>query len=196
MPKQRITKEMVVKAAFELAREGGMEQVLVKNIAEKLGCSVQPIYSYCSNMEALKKDVQKCAAEFFREYVAAHVDKEDFFHSIGKAYLLLSKEEPNLFELYFLRKRPDCMATSLEELYEQECTPEVAEFLAENYSISLEAARRLHLNMVIYNTGISTLMISSNFGISLEELDQKLVETNEVFLEQARKETNEKENRK
>ena len=32
-------------------------------------------------------------------------------------------------------------------------------------------------------------MISSNFGISLEELDQKLVEANEVFLEQARKET-------
>lgn len=97
--------------------------VYAKNIAEKLGCSVQPIYSYCSNMEELKKDVQKCAAEFFREYVVAHIDKEDFFHSIGKAYLLLSKEEPYLFELYFLRKRSSCMATSLTELYEQECTP-------------------------------------------------------------------------
>ena len=42
MPKQKITKEMVVNAAFELARSGGMEQVLVKSIAEKLGCSVQP----------------------------------------------------------------------------------------------------------------------------------------------------------
>ena len=46
MPKQRITKEMVVEAAFEIARNDGMEQVLVKNIAEKIGCSVQPIYSY------------------------------------------------------------------------------------------------------------------------------------------------------
>lgn len=49
MPKQRITKEMVVDAAFELAREGGMEEVLVKRIAERIGCSVQPIYSYCHN---------------------------------------------------------------------------------------------------------------------------------------------------
>ena len=49
MPKQRITKEMVVDAAFEIARKGGMEHVIVKNIAEKLGCSVQPIYSYCTN---------------------------------------------------------------------------------------------------------------------------------------------------
>ena len=192
MPKQRITKEMVVEAAFELAKEGGMEHVLVKNIAEKLGCSVQPIYSYCLNMEELKKDVQQCTADFFQEYVAAHIDKEDYFHSIGKAYLALSKEEPNLFELYFLRKRADCTAKSLQELYEQECTPEVADFLAEKFNLSVEAARKLHLNMVIYNTGISTLMISSNFGIPMEELDRQLVETYEVFLRQALKETNEK----
>ncbi len=44
MPKQRITKEMVVNAAFEIARSSGMEQVLVKNIADRIGCSVQPIY--------------------------------------------------------------------------------------------------------------------------------------------------------
>lgn len=192
MPKQRITKEMVVEAAFELAREGGMEHVLVKNIAEKLGCSVQPIYSYCANMEELKRDVQKRTAVFFQEYITAHVDTEDFFHSIGRAYLLLSKEEPNLFEAYFIRKRTACTATSLCELYEQECTPEVAEFLAQKYAISLDAARKLHLNMVIFNTGISTLMISSNFGIPLEELDKKLLETSEIFLAQARKETGEK----
>ena len=46
MPKQRITKEMVVDAAFEIARNSGMEQVMVKNIENKIGCSVQPIYSY------------------------------------------------------------------------------------------------------------------------------------------------------
>ena len=38
MPKQKITKEMVVDAAFQLAREGGMERVLVKEIAARLGC--------------------------------------------------------------------------------------------------------------------------------------------------------------
>lgn len=192
MPKQRITKEMVVEAAFEIAREEGMENVLVKNIAEKLGCSVQPIYSYCSNMEELKKDVQKRTAAFFQEYVTAHVEKEDYFHSIGKAYLCLAKEEPNLFELYFLRKRPDCTATSLQELYEQECTKEVAEYLAEKLSISVEAARKLHLNMVIYNTGISTMLISSNFRLSMEELDRQLMEIYEVFLQQALRDTTQK----
>ncbi len=48
MPKQRITKEMVVDAALRLHEKA--EHVIVKNIAEKLGCSVQPIYSYCTNI--------------------------------------------------------------------------------------------------------------------------------------------------
>ncbi len=32
MPKQRITKEMIVDAAFEIAKTEGMEQVLIKNL--------------------------------------------------------------------------------------------------------------------------------------------------------------------
>lgn len=188
MPRQRITKDMVVEAAFELAREGGMEQVLVKSIANRLGCSVQPIYTYCSNMEELKRDVQKRTALFFKEYVAAHMEKEDYFHSIGKAYLHLAKEEPHLYELFFLRKRLDCTAPSLQKFYEQECSQETADFLSKQYSISIDAAKKLHLNMVIYNMGISSILIASNFSLSLEELDRQLVEAYQTFLEQAQRE--------
>ena len=116
MPKQRITKDMVVEAAFELAREGGMEQVLVKSIAKRLGCSVQPIYTYCSNMEELKRDVQKRTALFFKEYVAAHMEKEDYFHSIGKAYLHLAKEEPHLYELLFFAEKIGLYSPFLTEI--------------------------------------------------------------------------------
>lgn len=71
MPKQRITKEMVVDAAFEIARKDGIEKATVKTIAEKLGCSVQPIYSYCKNMDGLKNDV----AEKARTFILAEVGK-------------------------------------------------------------------------------------------------------------------------
>ena len=43
MPKQKITKEMVVDAAFQLAREGGMERVLVKEIAARLGTTPKAV---------------------------------------------------------------------------------------------------------------------------------------------------------
>ena len=46
MPKQRITKEMVVEAAFEIAREQGMEQVVVKSIAARLNYGVGTPFPY------------------------------------------------------------------------------------------------------------------------------------------------------
>src|SRR5699024_12790282 len=110
MPKQRITKEMVVGAAFEIARNDGMEQVLVKNIAEKIGCSVQPIYSYCRNMDGLKADVTGRALEFVREFAAAHIDSSDLFASTGRAYVRLAKEEANILKLFIRHQRDGASA--------------------------------------------------------------------------------------
>ena len=97
MPKQRITKEMVVNAAYEIARNSGMEQVMVKNIADKIGCSVQPIYSYCKNMEGLRQDVIGQVRHFIQEYVAAHIDEKDLFQMCirdrGWAFQLLCLRE-------------------------------------------------------------------------------------------------------
>ena len=188
MPKQRITKEMVVEAAFEIAREYGVDKVLVKNIAEKIGCSVQPIYSYCSNMEGLKTDLYERTRAFFREYVAAHLEKDNFFQSTGKSYLYLVKEEPHLYEFYFLKKSPNRICSSLEELYQQECSLSVAEHLAQELSISLESAKKLHLHMIIYNSGIASIQIASGFGLDMKELEQQLQMAYEAFWVKIRKE--------
>ena len=92
MPKQRITKEMVVRAAFEIARSEGMEQVMVKNLARRLGCSVQPIYSYCENMDGLRREVVEQTRRFMEEYMAEHIDRDDLFRGTGRAYLRFAKE--------------------------------------------------------------------------------------------------------
>ena len=63
--------------------------MLVKAIAERLGCSVQPIYSYCKNMEGLRSDVAECASRFVQEYIASRIDKNDLFRSTGRAYVQL-----------------------------------------------------------------------------------------------------------
>ena len=68
MPKQKITKEMIIETAFEIVRKEGLENLLVKNIAAKLNCSVQPIYSYCANMEGVKQELVARTAKFIREF--------------------------------------------------------------------------------------------------------------------------------
>lgn len=190
MPKQRITKEMVMDAAFEIARTQGTEQIMVKNIAGKLGCSVQPIYSYCNNMEGLYGDVEEKAACFIREYLSSHIDKNNFFQSTGHAYIQLAKEEPYIFRLFILRKRKSIH--SLEDLYRNETNPRVAQFIAEDLNISLSKAKELHLNMLIYTVGIGTILATAASDISTEEIFEQQETAYAAFLEQALKGVEEK----
>lgn len=183
MPKQRITKEMVVNAAFEIARNSGMEQVMVKNIAEKLACSVQPIYSYCKNMEGLRQDVVEQTSRFIQEYTAARIDKDDLFRSTGRAYIQLAQEEPHLFRIFILHQRKGI--SSLSDLYESETSPHTAEFIANELHIHASQAKQLHLNMLIYTIGIGTIFSVTTPGISTDEIYAQQEIACEAFLKQA-----------
>ena len=183
MPKQRITKEMVVNAAFEIARSSGMEQVMVKNIADKIGCSVQPIYSYCKNMDGLRQEVIERVNAFIQEYVEALIDREDLFRSIGQSYIQLAKEEPHLYRIFILHQRKGI--ASLDDLYQSETNPYTAGFIADKLQISLSKARQLHLNMLIYTIGIGTIFSVTTPGISTDEIYMQQEIAYEAFLKQA-----------
>lgn len=182
MPKQKITKEMVVEAAFMLAREGGLNRITVRDIAEKLGCSVQPIYSYCQNMDGLRKDVIKRSDSFIKEYIPAHIDKNDFFKSTGYAYIRLAVEEPNIFRMFVMNERENIH--SLGELYLSETNPHVAEFIADTLQIDISDARRLHMNMLTYTIGLGTILANTTPGIPMEEIEEQLETAYQAFLKQ------------
>ncbi len=190
MPKQKITKEMIIDAAFDIVRKEGLEALLVKNIAAKLNCSVQPIYSYCANMDGVRQELIERTSAFIREFVAARIDKEDYFRSTGRSYLKFAKEEPNLFKLYFLREQPDVY--TLSDLYNKESSSKICTFISESLGISVEKAKSLHLHMIIYVMGISAMATSSNIDVEEEGILNQLDTAYEAFLLQLKGETNEK----
>lgn len=180
MPKQRITKEMVVDAAFAIARQKGIENVLVKSIAKELGCSVQPIYSYCENMEGLREAVGNRARAFIREYVAAHLDRNDPFRSTGRAYIQLAKAEPHILKIFLAQQRRNI--SSLKDIYETETDPQMAEAVAKAWGIDVESARQLHLNMLIYTIGLGTILSVSSPGIPMEEIFSQQEQAHQAFV--------------
>ena len=184
MPKQRITKEMIVDAAFDIARTDGLQAMIVKNIAGKLHCSVQPIYSYCTNMEGLKREVFLKTLAFVQEYMKAHIDPKDVFRSTGRAYLTFAQEEPNLFQIFVLSERENI--TSFDDFYASNTNPSLAHSIAKDLNITYEQAKELHLCMLIFNTGISMIQVSSKPGIPSEELNRYLDKAYEAFLGKAK----------
>ncbi len=188
MPKQRITREMVVDAAFALAREGGMERVLVKDIAARLSCSVQPIYSCFRNMEELRRAVEGRTAQFLADYLSARLVPGDLFRSTGRAYVQLARDEPELFKIFILRRREG--VSSLDGLYRAEASPGVADTIAGSLGLDQAAARRLHLDMLIYTVGLGTIFSVSTPGIPAEELYAQQERAYQAFLNHAREENN------
>lgn len=183
MPKQRITREMVVDAAFAIARQEGIAQVLVKRIADELGCSVQPIYSYCNSMDELRAAVVERAAAHMQAYMAQHIDPADMFRSTGYAYVRYAKAEPHLFQL-FIQRRRDYLHT-LTDLYGRDADPRVPQMIARQLDIPLEKAQALHLNMLVFTTGIGAIVTSSGGDLPEEELLAKLENAYQAFLRMA-----------
>ncbi|RGU92857.1 TetR/AcrR family transcriptional regulator [Clostridium sp. AF15-17LB] len=179
MPRQRLTKDMVVKAAFDLAREGGLENVTVKGISQKLDCSVQPVYCYCRNMSGLKQDVIDYTGSYLQSFINERLDVNDMFQSMGMAHAQFAKAEPHLYRLYFLRKRDD--VHSFEDIYKKETDPQIAEFIARQLGITIEKARQLHLNMLIYNTGISFILTALGSDTDIGRVHDLLTQAKDIF---------------
>ena len=52
--KAKVTKEMIVDAAFAIAREAGVENINARTVSERLHCSTQPVMYHFATMEELK----------------------------------------------------------------------------------------------------------------------------------------------
>lgn len=183
MPKQKITKEDVVNAAYELAKEHGPDYITVKTISEKLSCSVQPIYTYCANMEGLRREVNEKARDYVKKYISERTDSGDIFKSTGQAYLQLAKEESNIYRMFISYQREN--VSSLEELYNLETNPQIAETVSKQLNITLDKAKMLHLNMLIYSIGIGMVFSRTSPGIPAEEIFSQQDCAFRAFLAQA-----------
>lgn len=167
MPKQRITKEMILEVAFKLARENGYEQVVVKNIAAEMRCSVQPIYSYFSNMDALKQAVVGAAMQFYNGFIYSRVDNDRVLQSMARANVAFAKYETNLFKLLFLQKLNGL--NSFNDIYEWMGDKQATRRLAEELLLPEEKIKQVYVMLIVFTHGVATMIATGGANISDEE---------------------------
>ena len=62
-PKAKISKEMILEEAFQIARAQGADKITARSISQGLNCSTQPILYYFGTVEEIKAaDVETLAA--------------------------------------------------------------------------------------------------------------------------------------
>ena len=98
-PKEKVSKAMIEKAAFEMTREYGFSEVTARKLAERLGCSTQPIFRAYENMEELRADLFYMSTDFMIEKMLGSKGKSPAYAALALSYIDFAKTEKNLFEL-------------------------------------------------------------------------------------------------
>lgn len=158
MPRKfMFTREEVLAAALDLAREQGITAVTARGLGEKLGSSSKPIFSLFENMEDVLSAVMEAADELYQNYLKEDMASGKYppYKASGMAYIRFAKEEKELFRLLFMRDR------SHESIEDKEENKPLIELIQQNLGISEEDAYLFHLEMWIYVHGIATMLATS-----------------------------------
>ena len=180
MPKQRITKQMILDVAFNLAREKGYEQVVVKNIADEIGCSVQPIYSYFENMESLKEAVIGVAMQFYNNFIYTRVQKDSILESMAKANVAFAKYETNLFKLLFLQKLNGL--NSFNDIYEWMGDKQATVQLTKKLELPEDKVKKIYIMLIIFTHGVATMIATGGATIADVESAEILEKAYKAFI--------------
>ena len=101
-PRAKITKDMVIDAAFEIAREAGGENINARTVAKKLNCSTQPVMYHFATVDELRKAVYAKADGYHSEYLMNIESlQKGVILGIGLNYIRFAVEEPHLFRFLF-----------------------------------------------------------------------------------------------
>ena len=158
--KAKVTKAMIVDAAFAIARETGAENINARTVSERLNCSTQPVMYHFATIEELKKTVYAKADRYHSEYLMDRKSpQKGAALGIGMNYIRFAIEEPHLFRFLF-QSDFFCGTTLLELIDAEELTP-VLSAMQGALKISMEQTKKVFLTVFLFAHGYAS-MIANN----------------------------------
>ena len=161
MPKAKISREMVVDAAFEIARREGIENVNARTVAERLGCSTQPVMYHFSKIEEMKRAVFEKADLYHSECLMAVQDPEEgIMLGIGLNYIRFAIREPHLFR--FLFQSGYAIGNSLIEIINSESLRPILEMMSGAMKMSLSQTKEVFLTIAMFAHGYASIIANNS----------------------------------
>ncbi len=167
-PKVKITKEDIVSAAVESVREKGADAINAREIADRLTCSTQPVFSNFSSMEDVKLAVLEEARSRYGAFVRRETESGKYppYKAMGIAYICFADEERELFKLLFMRDRSGEVPPgdeAMEPVYEQ---------IRDQTGLSADLAKRFHLTIWAAIHGIAVMIATNYVALDRELISQ------------------------
>lgn len=175
--KTKVTKEMVIDAAFEVTRTEGAENVNARTVSQKLGCSTQPVMYHFATIKDMKKAVYAKLDWFHTEYLMNVNPQEDVMLGIGLNYIRFAVEEPNLFR--FLFQSGFAVENNLLEMIDSEELSPVISAMQEAMNLNMKQTKDVFITLALLVHGYASILVNNAL-----EYDEELIK---VHLERAYK---------
>ena len=168
-PKAKITKNMVIDAAFEVVREDGAENINARTVAKKLNCSTQPVMYHFATIEELKKAVYAKTDSYHTEYLM-NISEQlgGVMLGIGLNYIRFAIKEPNLFR--FLFQSGFTVENSLLEMIDSEELKPVILAMQEAIGMNMAQTKEVFLIISMFAHGYASIIANNAL-----EYDEELV---------------------
>lgn len=157
-PKAKITKDMVIDAAFEVARKTGWETINARTVSRKLNCSTQPVMYHFATIEALKRAAYIKTERYHTEYLM-HVREEDVMLGIGLNYIRFAVEETNLFR--FLFQSGFAVENNLLEMIESRELAPVISAMQKAMNLTMEQTKEVFVTLALFVHGYASIIANN-----------------------------------
>lgn len=169
----RITKEMILNAAFDITRNEGIEKLSNREIAKKMNCSIRPIYYQFKNSEELYKELYNKINSYFYDFIMKNIaDDIPHYKQIGINYIKFAQEETNLFKVLFMSPARNLPNTFVET--DKTGFAGVVAAIKLSTHLSDKDIKSFHTKMWIFVHGIATLTVSRSFKFTDEQIKDLL----------------------
>lgn len=144
------TREDVAAAGLALVRREGIGALTARAIAKELGCSLSPIFTLYSEMEAITNAVMDAGQAVFDGYMKGVTEFYPAFKEFGMRMIRFERNEPRLFAMLF--SSPGSYFAKLEALAKQ-CIMDADQ----GYGLAEDQAELLFRQMWATSAGVVTL---------------------------------------
>lgn len=173
--KPKYTREEVIDAAYEIARESDMSAITAREVGKRLHTSSSPIFTVFECMEQLKAEVWKKAVAEYRNRLNSALEHPEnaSYKQIGIETVRFAVTEPNLFRILFVRRRPNPMHGNI-EMNDNGTTEFVIRIIRDSYGLSDAQATKLHNQVWFYTLGLAVSCMNGLLTLTEEQTSELL----------------------
>ena len=176
-PKPKFSKDEILNCALDIAAKDGIESVVAREVAKRLGTTTSPIFTFFSSMDELKSEVYNTAQQKYIDYLKESVDYFPSFKEFGFRFINFAINNPKIYQMIFHTDKsydntPVRFKNDFGEVYDL-----VKKEIQNEFDLSEENSYELLKHMLIFGNGIASLIISGAEHFSKEQISKSLSES-------------------